>query len=495
MASKTAILSVRVVSDVKNATQGLDDVADKATRLEDGLKRAAAPAGIAVAALAGIGKAATDSASELQQSAGAVESVFGGHAAAVQDAARTAASSVGLAASEYQNMSAVLGAQLKNMGTPMEDLAGSTQNLIGLGSDLAATFGGTTADAVSAISALLRGERDPIERYGVSIKQSDINARLAAEGKDKLEGAAKTQAEAQAALALLTEQTASAQGQFARETDTMAGSQQIAAAQFENAKAALGEKLLPVVTAFMEAMSGAAQWVAQNSDALLILGGVVGTIAGVILAANAAMGVWTAVQTTARVATAAWTGVQAAFNAVMALNPITLVVIAIGALVAAVVVAYNKSEAFRNVVSKLWDALKAGGGWVVDHVIKPIGDAFNAVVDAVKSVYDWVKNLFSGFQLPSWLQTVLSWVGLEAPSGPESGAILAATGATDAPLARLASWALAPRTGPGPTPVGGVVNITVNGALDPDAVARQIGRILSRRDLINGTERIVGATL
>ena len=495
MASKTAILSVRVVSDVKDATKGLDDVADKTGRLEDGLKRAAAPAGIAVAALAGIGKAATDSASELQQSAGAVESVFGGHAAAVQDAARTAASSVGLAASEYQNMSAVLGAQLKNMGTPMEDLAGSTQNLIGLGADLAATFGGTTADAVSAISALLRGERDPIEQYGVSIKQSDINARLAAEGMDKLEGAAKTQAEAQAALALLTEQTASAQGQFARETDTLAGSQQIAAAQFENARASLGEKLLPVVTQFMEAMSGAATFVAQHSDALLVLGGVVGTIAGVVLAANAVMGVWTAIQTTARVATGAWSAAQAALNAVLAANPITLVVGAVGALAAAIVVAYNNSETFRNIVGALWDALSSGGGWVVDHVITPIANAFNAVVDAVKSVYDWVTSLFSGFQLPDWLSTVLSWVGLEAPSGPESGAILAAAGTTDAPFARLASWALAPRTGSGPAPVGGVVNITVNGALDPDAVARQIGRILSRRDLINGTEQIVGATL
>ena len=142
MASKTAILTVRVVSDVKDAVKGLGDVEDKSKGLEAGLKSAAAPAAGVVAALGAMGKAAFDSASEMQQSATAAESVFGDHAAAVKSAAATAADSVGLAASEYQNMSSILGAQLKNMGTPMDELSGSTQNLIGLGADLAATFGG-----------------------------------------------------------------------------------------------------------------------------------------------------------------------------------------------------------------------------------------------------------------------------------------------------------------------------------------------------------------
>ena len=484
MASKTAILTVRVVSDVKSAVKGLGEVEDRASGLEGGLKKAAAPAAGVVAALGAIASTAVSSASELQQSAGAVESVFGQHAAAVEAASKTAANSVGLAASEYNNLSSVLGAQLKNMGTSQDELAGSTQNLISLGADLAATFGGTTADAVGAISALLRGERDPIERYGVSIKQSDINARLAAEGLSGLEGAAKTQAEAQAALALLTEQTADAQGQFARETDTAAGSQQIAAAQYENARAALGEQLLPIVTEFMNIMSATAQWVTENSNGLLVLGAVVGGLAGAVLLANGALAVYHGLQNAVKVATAAWSGVQTVFNAVMAANPVTLVVVAITALVAAIIVAYNKCETFRNFINKLWDGFKTGLTVIWD-VLKPIRDAFSAIIDVVKTVWDWVSSLFSAFSPPAWLSTVLGWIGLTV-GGPESGMIEAAHLAggppASAPSPRTLTWARRrPDTQPHQAPV---INITVNGALDPMSVAAQIEDLLHRYGVV-----------
>ncbi len=477
---KTAILSVRVVVDAKGAKKGMDETADAASKLEDGLARAAAPAGVAVAAIGAIGSAAASSASELQQSQGAVESVFQGQAATIIDASQRSADSVGLAASEYQNLSVVLGSQLKNMGTPMDEVAGKTGDLITLGSDLAATFGGTTADAVSAISSLLRGERDPIERYGVSIKQADINARLAAEGLDGLTGDAARAAESQVTLALLSEQTAAAQGQFARETDSAAGSQQIANAKWEDARAALGERLLPLVTALSGAMSAAAGFVAEHSGAVTVLVGVIGAVAAAILLANGALAVYHGLQTTVKVATAAWSGVQAAFNAVMAANPITLVVVAITALVAGIVLAYNKCEWFRNLVGAVWDTIKSGAQ-AVWGFIKPIADVFWGVVDAVKSAYEWVKNLFSGFHLPDWLNSVLSWFGLSAPTG-EGGAIeLAATTALVA-APSLARAALGPRGG-GPQ-ITNTTTITVNGALDPVSVARQIRDLLADYGII-----------
>jgi phage-related protein len=51
---------------------------------------------------------------------------------------------------------------------------------------------------------------------------------------------------------------------------------------------------------------------------------------------------------------------QFALNAVMAANPITLVVLAIAALVAAFVVAYKTSEKFRMFVDGLFGAIKTG---------------------------------------------------------------------------------------------------------------------------------------
>ncbi len=191
-------------------------------------------------------------ASNLEQSLGAVDSVFKAHSETIQGFAQDAAHNVGLSQASYLTFATVVGAQLKNLHIPFEAVAGQTDDLITLGADLAAQFGGSTSDAVQALSSLLRGERDPIERYGVSIKQADINARLASEGLQGLTGDALRQAEIQATLAILWEQTADAQGTFFRESDTFAHKQQVLNAELEQAQTHLGQFLLPAFTKVAE---------------------------------------------------------------------------------------------------------------------------------------------------------------------------------------------------------------------------------------------------
>jgi hypothetical protein len=187
-------------------------------------------------------------ASELEQSVGAVTSVFKDDSELIIGYAKDAANAVGLSRSSYQKFATVVGAQLKNLGVRVDDVAPKTNDLITLGADLAAQFGGSTSDAVAALSSLLRGERDPIERYGVSLKQVDINARLASWGMSDLTGEAEKQATIQATLSLLWEQTADAQGTFNRESDTFAHKQQVANALLEETQTRLGEMLLPGAT-------------------------------------------------------------------------------------------------------------------------------------------------------------------------------------------------------------------------------------------------------
>ena len=216
----------------------------------------------------------TTAASDAQQSLGATESVFKKYADTVVDRSEKAAESIGLSANEYRELSNVSGAMLKSSGMPLRKIADLTDKLNRRAADMAATFGGTTADAVSAVSSLLRGEADPIERYGVSIKQSDVNARLAAKGLDKLTGKAKKQAEQTERLAALFEQTSDSAGQFAKESNTLAGQQQRLSAKVENLKAKLGTALLPVLTDAAElagdklvpALEDLFEWVGKNSD-------------------------------------------------------------------------------------------------------------------------------------------------------------------------------------------------------------------------------------
>ena len=230
--------------------------------------------------------AAANAASNLEQSMGAVESIFGSAAKPVLDFGETAAESAGLSKREVNEMAAVLGASLQGMGFEAGESAVKVVELQKRGADMAATFGGTTKDALDAIASLMRGERDPIEKYGVSIKAVDVSARIMAMGLDTSTAASKKNAEAVAGLDLLMEQTAKTQGQFARESDSAAGAQQRAKASIENSAASLGENLLPLVAGAADKVAALAEKFgdlpAPVQQGVLALGGVV-ALAGPVL--------------------------------------------------------------------------------------------------------------------------------------------------------------------------------------------------------------------
>ncbi len=245
-------VKVSVVAETSKFSRAFKSLANETglTQLASLGKQAAVAmvqVGAAVAAAAAVaGAKVIGLAGDLQQSTGAIEAVFKGTADQIKNLASTANTSVGLTKNQYQELATTLGAQLKNGGTSIDELAGKTSDLISLGADMSAMFGGSTADAVGALSSALKGERDPIEKYGVTLKQAMIDAKAAELGFADVSSAGAQQA---ATLALIMEQTADAQGQFARETDTWAHQVQVIKAKLTDFATSLGEKLLPAATA------------------------------------------------------------------------------------------------------------------------------------------------------------------------------------------------------------------------------------------------------
>lgn len=484
MAGKSAVLSVRIVADAAKAAAGFKDAEKQVDSFEGkveaklGMTRSqidkvAAASTAAAAAYGAFAYSAMQSASELEQASGAVEAVYKDQADAVMDMADKAATAVGLSAAEYANSSAIMASQLQNMGISTDDVAGKTDELITLAADLASMYGGTTADAISAVSSLLRGERDPIEKYAVSIKQADINARLAAEGLDGLEGEARKQAETQATLALLFEQSADAQGNFARESDTAAGSAQIAAAEWENAKAALGEQLLPVAVEAAEWLSRLSGVVAEHPQLFMAAGAAIGTFA------TAALGVSTAMR-----AVEGFTAAFKVLNTVLRGNSIGIVVTAVGALAAGLVTAYEKSETFRNAVNAFAEVAK--------NVFTGIGDLIERfLISPIQGAIDkWHE--FTGWVGDKW-DRFTDWVGFGAAAPDVTGRLAAEgilrfyptppdiTAAYSSPGFAPANWPL--RTSPIEHTPPQVFNITINGVLNADDAAREIQNLLETRRL------------
>lgn len=236
---------VGLSNDAERATGVLGRSSDSASRLTQSLKGLAA-------GYVGVNmiKSTIDAANQAQQAIGGAESVFGQYADKVVADSKRAADAYGLSATQYQQNAALIGALFKNQGVASDQLAGKTKQMIGLAADLAATYGGDVTTAVESLTSAYKGEFDPLEKYGISLKQSTINAALAAKGQDKLTGSALAQAQQMATTTIILNQTASAQGQFARESDTLAGQQARAAAKWQELQAQIGTQLLPIVTRF-----------------------------------------------------------------------------------------------------------------------------------------------------------------------------------------------------------------------------------------------------
>ncbi|MFD7650356.1 peptidoglycan DD-metalloendopeptidase family protein [Streptomyces albidoflavus] len=110
-------------------------------------------------------------------------------------------------------------------------------------------------------------------------------------------------------------------------------------------------------------------------------------------------GVWLLI-----VAIKAWTLAQWLLNAAMSANPIALVVIAIAALVAAGVWAFNKFPEFRKLVLTCWEGIQKATSWVWEEILQPVfewiwdalqwvGDKFVWLYDhAVRKPWNWIAE-------------------------------------------------------------------------------------------------------
>lgn len=525
--AKTAILAVRIISDATKAAKGFQQAETSTAKFERRLGTTTKVAGLATGALGLLALKARSQASALQQSSGAVDAVFGKQAASIKKLSKQAGDSLGLARSDYQQMAAVFGSQLKNMGVAQAALVPQTDKLLKLGGDLAATYGGSTADAVAALGSLLRGERDPIEEYGVGIKQADINARLAAKGQDKLTGAQRKAAETEATLFLLNKQTAAAQGQRAREYNTDAAQAERATAKLKNAGAKLGTTLLPVFTKASTYAANLAGFVENNSKTTLRLVGVVGALAAAVFVINGAYKAYqatlaavevikklsvitTAAQTAGqyalgtawlvgRVAALAYATSIRLITAAMKANPIGLIITALTVVGGLLVLAYKKSDTFRGIVQAAGRAGAAALGWIVSKASSVIS-WFGKLGPAASKAKDIGVKAFKLYITPITLvidavKKLIGWIGkIKFPKVPKAisklGGLLGGGGERDRPHAPGGTVPAQGRGGPGGggffTPTGGSVSagnvyIEVNGALDPVAVAKQIQQLLARQ--------------
>lgn len=405
-----------VVNGASNAAGEIDQTASRFDKFSNTMGKLAVPAGIALGAIAGVATGAVKAASDMEQATGGVNAVFKGSAGVIQNWATTAAQDVGMAGAAYKTTAAGIGGALAGMGVPLDQAAQQTGELITRAADLASVFGGDTVQATDAMTAAFRGEYDGLQRLIPSISGAAIEAEMAAQAAEGQTFASEEAAKASAIYATIMDKSAASAGNFANESDTAAGAQQRAQAQFEDTAAELGKSLLPAFTAVMGILNTFGQWVSQNIGLVTTLTAVIAGVAAAVLAVNAALAiasaaqaVWTGLQAASKAATAAYTAVQWAFNAAMAANPIGIIIIAIIALVAGIGLLWQNSEAFRDFFIGMWEKIAdvASAAW--DVIVKAASVAWDAIKAAVEAVWKAIQTIIQ-FYIDAIKAYINAWV-------------------------------------------------------------------------------------
>ncbi len=146
------------------------------------------------------------------------------------------------------------------------------------------------------------------------------------------------------------------------------------------------------ISTFCDALSTAMDLASGAISVIEALSPVIGAVAGAIITYKGAVLLWNAAETAKNVVMGISTAAQWALNVAMTANPIGIVIVAIGALVGAFIVLWNKSEGFRNFWINLWEKVKA----IVTSAWEGIKAGFEKIKNGISAVKEKVSTMWNG---------------------------------------------------------------------------------------------------
>lgn len=238
---------------------------------------AIAAAGAAVAIKVGID--AVQAFGDLNETLSKSSVVFGESSKAVQSWAQANGVALGLTEEAALDAATTFGTLGKAAGLAGPELSSFGTQFAGLAGDLA-SFSNTSVDeAITALGAGLRGEAEPLRKFGVLLDDATLKAAALEMGIYDGNGALSQQQKVMAASNVIMRQTRDAQGDAARTADSLANQTRQAAAAIGNLQVALGRGIVAglggtskagrTLVDTLEDMAPAAEWAGEAVGGLV----------------------------------------------------------------------------------------------------------------------------------------------------------------------------------------------------------------------------------
>ena len=143
-------------------------------------------------------------------------------------------------------------------------------------------------------------------------------------------------------------------------------------------------------------VKSAVEWMIKWKDELMLVGSIIGMLTLLIQAKTIALTIYYGLVQGVIAVMNAWTAVQTMLNLVMTANPIGLIIVGIGALIAVIVYCWNKFAGFRAFLITMWDTMKQFGNIIKEYVVNRIKEMIAGLGKIASALLKLFKGDFSG---------------------------------------------------------------------------------------------------
>ena len=362
------------------ASGAFKNVENNAGRMAQGISKHRRTIGLSMTAMGGaitgFGILSVKAAMTLEESMNAVNVVFADGAKTIHAFGEDSAQAVGMSTAAFNQMATVTGALLQDVGLPMTQVAGMTNDLAVRAADMASVFDTDVKDAMSAINQALRGETEAIRRYAGDVTQATLETFALSQGINKSVTEMTEQEKRLLRVALIMEQTNGMAGDFANTSGSLANRMRIARAEFANTSAELGNILLPMVidavAKIQEIITAVRIWTDENPKLTSVIVKVTAVIGGLMLVLGPLL--------------LMLPGLVAAFGilAAVGLGPI---LIAIGAVTLAITAGILIWKNWEKIINFMKGVIASFTKMVIGFIIK-LGEGFLAITSWIPGLDD-----------------------------------------------------------------------------------------------------------
>lgn len=256
MPSKKASISINLLADATKAKAGFAEAEKAADKFDVQMGNIAKTAvnAFATREIANFAKSAIGQASDLAESANAVDVAFEDAAGRILELGENAATAVGLSATDFNQFAVQFSGFARQLTTSEKDIVDVTEEISGRVADFASVMNLDVPDAAQKFQSALSGSAEVLRPYGIDVSDAAVKQQLLTDGLWDGEGALTESEKVMGRYRAIMEQTEQMSGDFANTSEGLANQQRILKAEFDNVKATVGEAMIPALETLMGAV-------------------------------------------------------------------------------------------------------------------------------------------------------------------------------------------------------------------------------------------------